>query len=110
MAKMTSKIWIPKRSMAYSTRKLAKRGFYPLWCSFNLENGLVCPRLLNISTKMTSKILITKRSMDYSTRKSVKQEVYPLWVPFDLENGLFYPSGPTGSIAKVLTEVRENSF
>ncbi|KAG5576371.1 hypothetical protein H5410_056505 [Solanum commersonii] len=57
---------------------------------------------------MTSQIRITKRYMDYSTQKSPKQGVYPLRGPFDLENGLFYPSGPIGSIAKVLTDVREN--
>ncbi|KAG5576327.1 hypothetical protein H5410_056461 [Solanum commersonii] len=39
-AKKTSKIWITKRSIDYSTRKLAKRGVYPLRGSFDLENGL----------------------------------------------------------------------
>ncbi|KAG5576331.1 hypothetical protein H5410_056465 [Solanum commersonii] len=39
---MTSKIWITKRSIDCSTRKLAKPGGYQLRGSFYLENGSVC--------------------------------------------------------------------
>ncbi|KAG5576363.1 hypothetical protein H5410_056497 [Solanum commersonii] len=58
---------------------------------------------------MTSKIWITKRSMVYSTQKLAKRGVYPLWAPFTLTMGrLVFPFGPTVSIAKVWTDVREN--
>ncbi|WMV08648.1 hypothetical protein MTR67_002033 [Solanum verrucosum] len=38
------------------------------------------------------------------------REVYLLWGLFDLVNGPFWPSGPTGSIAKVLTEESKEGF
>ncbi|KAG5576377.1 hypothetical protein H5410_056511 [Solanum commersonii] len=50
---------------------------------------------------MMSEIRITKRSMDYSTRKSAKWVFSPHRGSFDLENGPIWPSGPTGSIAKL---------
>ncbi|KAG5576341.1 hypothetical protein H5410_056475 [Solanum commersonii] len=40
---MMSEIWITKRSIDYSTRKLAKWGAYLFWGSFDLENGPICP-------------------------------------------------------------------
>ncbi|KAG5576338.1 hypothetical protein H5410_056472 [Solanum commersonii] len=57
---------------------------------------------------MTLEIWITKRFMDYSTRKLVKWVVYQLRGSCHLENGLVCLSEPTGSIAKVLTDVQEN--
>ncbi|KAG5576471.1 hypothetical protein H5410_056605 [Solanum commersonii] len=41
--KMTSKILMTKRSMDYSTQKVAKLGVYSLWDSFDLENGMIFP-------------------------------------------------------------------
>ncbi|KAG5576364.1 hypothetical protein H5410_056498 [Solanum commersonii] len=105
---MTSKIWITKISMDYSSRKLAKREVYLLRGLFDLENGTVC---LSGQTTSKAKVLmdvhITKTSMDYSTRKSVKREVYLLRGSFDLENGPFCLLGPTRSIPKVWTDVHE---
>ncbi|KAH0722923.1 hypothetical protein KY289_005967 [Solanum tuberosum] len=43
-----------------------------------------------------------------STRKSTKWGVHLLPGSFDLENGPFWPSGPTGCIAKVLMKSMEN--
>ncbi|KAG5576351.1 hypothetical protein H5410_056485 [Solanum commersonii] len=57
---------------------------------------------------MRSKIWFTKRSKDYSTRKSTKLLVYYLRGSFHLENGSVCRSGPTDSIAKVLTDVHKN--
>ncbi|KAG5576316.1 hypothetical protein H5410_056450 [Solanum commersonii] len=46
---MILEIRITKRSMDYSTRKLAKWVVYQLQGSFHLENGSVCPSGLTFS-------------------------------------------------------------
>ncbi|KAG5576360.1 hypothetical protein H5410_056494 [Solanum commersonii] len=77
LAKLTSEIWITKRSMDYSTQKLAKQWVYLLRGSFDLENGVLCP----------------SRPTGYIAKM--------LRGSFILENWPVCPSGPTSSIAKV---------
>ncbi|KAG5576333.1 hypothetical protein H5410_056467 [Solanum commersonii] len=54
---MTSEIWITKRSMDNSTRKLVKRVVYQLRGSSHLENRPICPSGQNDSiTKVLTNV------------------------------------------------------
>ncbi|KAG5576340.1 hypothetical protein H5410_056474 [Solanum commersonii] len=94
--------------MDYSTRKLAKRGVYPLRRSFDYEYCLVCLAVpIDCIAKHQKSISPKDRSMDYSTQKLAKRVVYPLPGSFQMENRPDCPSGTTSSITKVLTDVHK---